>query len=1013
MKKYLNILFYFTFFILPSEVFSAEKIFMEAVELPVIIANKTEAPVDKRSDIEKLTNHFISWQFATYKTSATALYNTDHLYVIFKNDGERTDKLAAGHAEPPDNELLWKDSSNSIYIDPERTNTDAVFFSFNSKGLGFGFGKNLSKNWKGAWTASTTIEGPDRWAAIADCDFSKTGITPKAGSIWGINLSRHAGTGEGRFGYRTYPLNHYRPSCDYALLIFGPLSKTNFNISATALEKRTGNDFALNFNINTAKKSTIPDTLTFDLTITNPEFPAEKILTAAKLADFRKSDTVEIPFKYKIKRDGRQMLTFTARDENGLTAGVWTWNFYSSSIPEKVPCPLRFVPRKWTPQAGRWLMPEKLKMAIIGQGDKFPAELISEKIKASYGVNIDIVQKDADITMEYTDPEDPVNPESFSMTVKKESIHLKAPASPGMYYAARAFLEYLSYCFIKNETASADCVSMEDIPDVPTRIFIWYPEFDLMFKKKPDMETYKKFFYEQIAGGRYNLMFILCKGAVKYDSHPELINNPAYNGNYFSKAEIKEMIDFLRKHYVEVEPGGDSPGHSEWLAKPLPELSEDAADNVVCTKNPKTLKVLKDCYSELLELFKPAKYFFLSGGEVFYQTAVADPEKRCRLCAGITKGSLLLEHFKQLNKFCHEKHVAPVIWSDMLSRDWNGGGRWQTCDALKELPRDFILVSWDGTDHRAVPPEKLKEMGFNSLWRATTVFKSTQMDTLARTWNIYSGQGMAEDYPYLWCNFQSSGDESGYCTPAILSVAAATWRHETADDGFIKALQKYGNAFTLAVGIPEMGLRNFRLEKVKIEGSGSDKSLKNELSFKFIKDHSQLPDILKTQDKDAPNSFIKVSGKNLKALPIDSDAAGIIFSHTLKINNSKEIQELKKRFAGENTDVLGLPIAVYIVEYMDGSITEIPVRLGYNIHFMNCPPPLRIMPGTLGYKTGISNRMAMKDPDSPDIAFWLMVWKNPTPSNKIKSLKIQTALPEKSALIIDAVTLIKTDNILK
>ena len=622
--------------------------------------------------------------------------------------------------------------------------------------------------------------------------------------------------------------------------------------------------------------------------------------------------------------------------------------------------------------------------------DKFPAILLKSELKKRYGVDVEILigqvhsnNTGNSIILDHTKPKE-IGKKAFSLEIKSNSVHIKSASPKFMYYGVRAFIDMIQQATGDSFSARAKCGKCIDWPGVEQRAFMLYPEMGLSYSVKPSMKALKRLIYEQVAGGRYDMLILIIKGAMKYETHPELLNNPAYREKHYTKAEIKELIDYSRLHYLDVIPGGDSPGHSEWIGEPHPELREDGNPEIICTRNPKTIKILKDVYSELLELFAPCDFLFISGGEIFYSTALISSEKQCKLCKGVDKGTLLLEHWKKLNDFCVEKKVKPVIWSDMISKEWNGGGRWKTAQILKDIPKNITITSWDPTDNRTIQPDKILKMGFPKPWRITTVFAEQQVDAFLKNYKKYLVEGIAEDYPWLWCNFQAGSVKTScsYTTPAIHIFADCAWNPSIAGEDYFRHIDSRGPYWSRLMNVPEWGARKLAWTAVSITRAS------NLYEPNLPKGKESIGGVPFEFGKSDFNA-ITVSGKNNKseAIIINRKAFGMAFMHNLSAPNMIK-EKLHRRFIMENSDQYGMNVAFIKIIYANKQEVLEPLKLGWNTHFHDCYPPARVMPGAYFYWTCASELQKQKDPAKSDICYWITMWKNPYPDIEIKEIKI-------------------------
>ena len=95
--------------------------------------------------------------------------------------------------------------------------------------------------------------------------------------------------------------------------------------------------------------------------------------------------------------------------------------------------------------------------------------------------------------------------------------------------------------------------------------------------------------------------------------------------HYYTKSELKEIVEYCHERYIEVIPEFDIPGHTTSLIAAYPELScrgesietktkGGVFDDILCVGNEETLKVIYAVIDEMCEIFTD-KYFHIGGDE--------------------------------------------------------------------------------------------------------------------------------------------------------------------------------------------------------------------------------------------------------------------------------------------------------------------------------------------------------------------------------------------------------------
>lgn len=108
-------------------------------------------------------------------------------------------------------------------------------------------------------------------------------------------------------------------------------------------------------------------------------------------------------------------------------------------------------------------------------------------------------------------------------------------------------------------------------------------------------------------------------GTAKFD------DRPYGEGFFYTKEQIKEVVEYARDRYIEIIPEIDLPGHMQAALATYPELgctggpyevwtTWGVSDDVLCAGNPKVYEFLDNVFSEIVEMF-PFEYVHIGGDE--------------------------------------------------------------------------------------------------------------------------------------------------------------------------------------------------------------------------------------------------------------------------------------------------------------------------------------------------------------------------------------------------------------
>lgn len=167
---------------------------------------------------------------------------------------------------------------------------------------------------------------------------------------------------------------------------------------------------------------------------------------------------------------------------------------------------------------------------------------------------------------------------------------------------------------------------------------------------------------------------------------------PAYGG-YYSKADIREVIEYAKEHFIEVIPEIEMPGHSYAALVAYPELACENNNIVVdglkgkdvfCAANEQTYTFLENVIDQVAVLF-PFEYIHLGGDEVDKQAW-----KNCGRCQQLIKKEGLKDE-KELQSYFIKKMAAYINSKGKRAIGW---------DEVMEggLAENTVVMSWRGME---------------------------------------------------------------------------------------------------------------------------------------------------------------------------------------------------------------------------------------------------------------------------------------------------------------------------
>lgn len=303
--------------------------------------------------------------------------------------------------------------------------------------------------------------------------------------------------------------------------------------------------------------------------------------------------------------------------------------------------------------------------------------------------------------------------EGYKIEVDKHQTSLFAATKKGMFYAVQTFFQLLPAeiegTMPKIKRLSIPAVKITDNPrfgyrgvmiDV-CRHFFTVEEI----KKQIDVMSMLKL-------NRLHLHLTDNQGwRIVIDKYPQLVeysaigktyNEAPYGPFYYTKEDIKDILEYANRHHVEIIPEIEFPGHSLSVLVPFPELSCTGGpftseqvfgyeENVFCVGNDSVFVVMENILREISELF-PSRYLHIGGDE-----CVKTYWKTCPRCQALAK---------KLNlKPTNEHTVEEQLQSYAIKRmehfiSGTLGKRMIGWEEILEggLPDEATVMSWKGTE---------------------------------------------------------------------------------------------------------------------------------------------------------------------------------------------------------------------------------------------------------------------------------------------------------------------------
>ena len=162
---------------------------------------------------------------------------------------------------------------------------------------------------------------------------------------------------------------------------------------------------------------------------------------------------------------------------------------------------------------------------------------------------------------------------------------------------------------------------------------------------------------------------------------------PESHGGYYTKEELRELVEYARQRHIEIIPEIEMPSHSEEVLAAYPELGcsgQAYKDSDFCVGNEEVFRFLETVLEEVMDVF-PSEFIHIGGDEAGKQHWKTCPKCQKRMQdEGMTSVDELQSYMIcRIERFVNSKGRRIIGWDEILQ-----GG----------LAPDATVMSWRGTE---------------------------------------------------------------------------------------------------------------------------------------------------------------------------------------------------------------------------------------------------------------------------------------------------------------------------
>ncbi|HKF03152.1 MAG TPA: family 20 glycosylhydrolase [Candidatus Sulfotelmatobacter sp.] len=283
--------------------------------------------------------------------------------------------------------------------------------------------------------------------------------------------------------------------------------------------------------------------------------------------------------------------------------------------------------------------------------------------------------------------------ESYQLSVTDSSAQLTAPTTLGALRGLETFLQLVT---ITPGGFAAPAVTIKDQPRFPWRGLL----IDVSRHFIP-IDVLKRNL-DGMAAVKMNVLHWHLSDDQGFRAESKVfpkLTGMGSDNQFYTQAEIRDLIAYAHERGIRVVPEFDMPGHSRSWVIGYPELASglgpftlEQGDPILDPTREETYKFLEKFIAEMSKLF-PDAYFHIGGDEVDGKQWDANPKIQEYIHShGMKNNQDLQAYFNQrLEKILTKNHKIMVGWDEILHPD---------------LPKNIVVQSWRGQQSLATAAQQ-------------------------------------------------------------------------------------------------------------------------------------------------------------------------------------------------------------------------------------------------------------------------------------------------------------------
>ena len=497
-------------------------------------------------------------------------------------------------------------------------------------------------------------------------------------------------------------------------------------------------------------------------------------------------------------------------------------------------------PAHLTVKDGRFEFGNQLKAKVTPyQGDsiRMVFESFKKELQEATGIKVSSTQKEAKARI-ILDLNPQLPAEAYKLNVSKKQVRIEASRPAGFYYALQT-LKQLMPRNVMAGVATSDhsqwslpSVEIEDAPRFEWRGFMldegrhFFGKDEI--KRVIDMMAIYKM-------NRFHWHLTEDQGwRIEIKKYPKLTETGAWRnskvlaygdvkpdgeryGGFYTQKDIKEIVAYAKKKFIEIIPEIDIPGHSQAAVAAYPEflacdpenkhevwLQQGISTDVINVANPKAMQFAKEVIDELTELF-PFNYIHLGGDEC--PTKKWQKNDECKkLLSEIGSSNfrdLQIYFYKQLKDYIATKPADQqrqlIFWNEVLHGN------------TSILGNDITIMAWIGANAAA---KQAAKQGMNTILSPQIPYYINRKQSKLPTEPMSQGHG-TETVEAVY-NYQPLKDVDAALQPYYKGVQANFWTEWVTEPSVLEYLMLPRLAAVAEAGWTPQEKRNYEDFKERI-----------------------------------------------------------------------------------------------------------------------------------------------------------------------------------------------------